>query len=131
MKHTKLALAYRFGTCLMVAGFILLTLYSQEHISAQVVYGSQGAAVHAVDAGGASLWNAERVLPAAPEGSNDLALIGLGMLFIVIGFGLHAMLTMRNERPVPVKVKEDSTPKRQRDSRRQFDVIWIEKTIRF
>jgi len=51
------------------------------------------------------------------------------MLMMLIGFGLHALWTIRknDEQPVPVKVRK----KEPRTSRTQMEVIWVERTIRF
>ena len=76
------------------------------------------------------LMGREAVMPAAMEQGNGFGIIAFGMLMMLLGFGLHSLIVLRNqevERTVPVKQKKKSP----RSSRRQMEVIWIERTIRF
>lgn len=80
------------------------------------------------------MWIAqETVLPAAMEPDNSLGVLAFGMLMMLIGFGLHAFLVVHNNQTkVPVKsAKKIATKKAPRSSRKQMDVIWVERTIRF
>ena len=91
------------------------------------------------------MWVAqETVLPAAIEAPNSGGVLAFGMLMMLIGFGLHAWITMQNrdEVPVPVRAKKSvkaawrptghctRKAKAPRTSRKQMEVIWIERTIR-
>jgi len=64
-------------------------------------------------------------LSAAVESS---VLLILGMLLLLIGFGLHALFTMRDERQVHISTakrnkQDDLQPRR----RRYLEIYWLEK----
>jgi hypothetical protein len=129
------------GTSLIALGAIVVTIGSQMSLSASAT--NQGAYLGTQQAGEPMWINQEVVLPAAAiESSNPAGVLAFGMLMMLIGFGLHALWTIRQNdeqpacteqcRSVPVVVRKQPAAKKQtRTSRKQMDVIWIERTIRF
>lgn len=103
------------GTSLLAVGAVVMTIGSQMQLSSNL--SSQGSTLEFHD---------QLVLPAAIESSNPGGVLAFGMLMMLVGFGLHALLVLRNsdERPVPVRKKSSRT------SRKQMEVIWVERTIR-
>ena len=67
--------------------------------------------------------------------ASGIGMIAFGMLMMLLGFGLHALIVLREheeDRSVPVHVRtRKHDAKEPRKTRRQFDVIWVERTIRF
>ena len=84
---------------------------------------------------------AQNILPAAPEVTQGTSagIIAFGMLMMLLGFGLHAFIVLRNrddERAVPVHIADPSKRKAAptpvvRKTRKPMEVIWVERTIRF
>jgi hypothetical protein len=120
------------GTSFLGLGAVIVTIGSQMSLSASLT--EQGTYLGTSQAGSPMWINQESVLPAASiESSNPAGVLAFGMLMMLIGFGLHALWTIRknDEVEVPVKIRKKSAPKKEaRNSRKQMEVIWIERTIR-
>lgn len=103
------------GTSLIAFGALIVTIGSQMSLSASLT--SQGTYLGTQQAG-EPMWIAQEVvLPAAAiESSNPAGVLAFGMLMMLIGFGLHALWTIQKNTP--------------RNSRKQMEVIWVERTIR-
>ncbi|MDP7069078.1 MAG: hypothetical protein QF815_01005 [Candidatus Peribacteraceae bacterium] len=113
---------------LMALGAATTAVGSQKGLGAQL--SNQGTNLVQRYANEPMLMGREAVMPAAMEQGNGFGIIAFGMLMMLLGFGLHSLIVLRNqevERTVPVKQKKKSP----RSSRRQMEVIWIERTIRF
>ena len=133
-KHTKQAKSYRFlGSLLLVSGLITATLGAANvPVQGQLLTG-QGSSVTQHPVKQPMLLPQETVFPAAPEESTSFqaGLIAFGALMMLLGFGLHAMIVLReqDESPVPVRIRK-AFMKEPRTSRKQMEVIWVERTIR-
>jgi len=87
------------------------------------------------------LIQAQNILPAAPEITQSMGagMIPFGMLMMLLGFGLHAFIVLRNQeeqRNVPVHIADPAKKKVVptpvvRKTRKPMEVIWVERTIRF
>lgn len=76
------------------------------------------------------LQNQEHLLPAASEPSNAIALVAFGMLMVLIGMGLHALWILRKRDAAPANVPITIRKHKNRTTRKQMEVIWVERTIR-
>lgn len=98
-----------------------------------MLVGSQGVLRASVTGQGSYIMQAPEpvaLMQSAPEHPISLGLLAFGMLMMQIGFGLHAWYVLQQNQegsPVTVHAKKKSP----RKSRRQAEVIWIERTIRF
>lgn len=112
----------------MALGAVVVTVGSQIQLSADLT--SKGTYVGTVEPQELMWAQGQVVLPAAMEASNGMYILGFGMLMMLIGFGLHAWMVVekRDDESAPVKKKK---VKKARPSRRQAEVIWIERTYRF
>lgn len=117
----------RSGIALMLTGLLVSVIGSQMDMTASL--SGQGV-ILGQTAIGEPMWiQAETVLPAAME-TQGVGVMALGMLMVLTGFGLHALWILRcreADRTVPVKAAK----KMPRTSRKQMEVIWVERTIRF
>ena len=123
-----------FGACVMTAG-------TQMPLSATLT--DQGSYLGTQETSQPMLIKQETVLPAASNieiATTGMGVIAFGMLMFLCGFGLHAIIVLRERdeetRKIPVKLapRKHMPPVREklsRDTRRQMDVIWVERTIRF
>ncbi|MAE68552.1 MAG: hypothetical protein QF793_04045 [Candidatus Peribacteraceae bacterium] len=119
------------GTAIIALGAIVVTIGSQMSLGASLT--EQGGTLGTEQVGEIMWIDQQVVLPAAIESSNGTGVLAFGMLMMLLGFGLHALWTIRknDEVSVPVKVRKQQTPKKTaRKSRKQMEVIWIERTIR-
>ncbi len=125
-KHT-----HKTGTVLMVAGAALMMVGSQGQLNASIT--NQGSYVGTIEPTGLELVQPNALLAAAPESPISFGVLAFGMLLMLVGFGFHAWVVLREreekERTVPVRAA--TKKKTARKSRRQAEVIWIERTIRF
>ena len=116
------------STSFIALGAIVVTIGSQMSLNASLT--NQGAYLGTKQAGEPMWINQEIILPAASiESSNPAGVLAFGMLMMLIGFGLHALWTLRKkqETPVEIPVKQKRTPKGEaRNSRKQMEVIWVE-----
>src|SRR3989344_7480981 len=132
-KQTKHARFRSIGTLLMLFGAGVATLGAQTQLNASLT--NQGSYLGTTHASAPMLMARETVFPAAMESTGpSFGMIALGMLIMLIGIGLHGLYVLRSreERPVPVRIrKQKAHQKEARKSRRQAEVIWIERTIRF
>jgi len=132
-KHTQHARFRSIGTLLMLLGAGISTLGAELSLNASLT--DQGSYLGTTQASAPMLMARETVFPAAMESAGpSFGMIALGMLIMLIGIGLHGLyvLRSRDERPVPVKIRKQKAPQKEaRKSRRQAEVIWIERTIRF
>lgn len=125
------------GSIFVLTGALVALAGSQMSLSAQL--SGQGTAIGTQHATELSWTTGEAVMAAAPQQGNPSAVLAFGMLMMLIGFGMHSwyILNKQEGRPVAVHVrkhkakKPQATKKSSRKSRRQADVIWIERTIRF
>ena len=121
-----------FGTSLLVLGAIVVTIGSQMSLRASAI--GQTSDLMWIDQ--------QAVLPAATiESSNPAGVLAFGMLMMLIGFGMHALWNIQknDESDRTVRV-HDADPERSRrirqkknpprTSRKQMEVIWVERTIR-
>lgn len=133
-KHNKKHKSYGFlGSLLMVSGIATAALGATDgiHIPATLVYSGQGSLVMNAPRK-PMLLQQEVVMPSAPlEPTSQTGLIAFGALMMLLGFGLHAMIVLReqDEVAVPVRIKK-AFMKEPRTSRKQMEVIWVERTIR-
>lgn len=130
MSKSKLHLTTRtLGTGLMVLGALIMAFSSQTSLNANLT--EQGSVAGAMTIGDPMWTQGHAVLPAAPIAANGMGTMALGMLLVLMGLGMHAYWTLRvrsGDRMVPVK---QAKKKADRKSRRQMEVIWVERTIRF
>ena len=122
-----------FGSALLLAGLITITLGTANgiHVPATLLSSGQGSVISNVPAK-KILLPQHIVFSAAPEQTGSKAgLIAFGALMMLLGFGLHALIVLResDEISVPVRIKQ-AFKKEPRTSRKQMEVIWIERTIR-
>jgi|GEM_PF-1004061 len=73
----------------------------------------------------------------APE-SSSAGVLAFGMLMMLLGFGMHAWIVLRNEEDRSVQVRIADPAKKKivpaptvRKTRKPMEVIWVERTIRF
>lgn len=131
-KHTS---ARRLGNVMVVAGALIWSAGTSMHSEAQL--SGQGAVTGAHTPTQLQWIATETVLPAAGQPNSAGGVFAFGMLMMLVGFGIHAwlMLNKAEGKPVPVRVRKQRTAKPQakksRKTRRQAEVIWIERTIRF
>jgi hypothetical protein len=128
---------------LIAMGVITMVIGSQVQMEAQLLHqlNGQGSTVikevtkePAMFKQAAPLYSS--ALPTT-EGSSA-GVLAFGMLMMLLGFGLHALIVLRNveDRSVtiraadPQKKKVTPTPA-VRKSRKPMEVIWVERTIRF
>ncbi|MBT4120103.1 MAG: hypothetical protein HOG89_04130 [Candidatus Peribacter sp.] len=117
------------GTSFIALGALVVTIGSQMSLSASMT--SQGTYLGTQQAGEPMWINQEVLLPAATiESSNPAGVLAFGMLMMLVGFGLHALWTIRKNDEQMVPVKQASKKKISRTSRKQMEVIWVERTIR-
>lgn len=124
-KHTQHSHIQFVGNLLLVLGATVLGSNFMQALPAMVT--GKGSLVGTVEPPvGLMLTEAPVLMSAAPQPERIGATIAFGMLMMLIGFGLHAWIVLRknDEQTVPVK-------KAPRTSRRQAEVIWVERTIRF
>lgn len=121
---------------MVVAGALIWSAGGSMNMEAQL--SGQGSLQGAYNPTGLEWVATEHVLPAATEPSSASGVLAFGMLMMLVGFGLHAWLMLNKQntgRPVPVRIRKQAAPKKEvrkaRSSRRQAEVIWIERTIRF
>lgn len=141
MTQTNLNSPSKITSAVLIAiGAIFVTLGSQLQMEAQLLdqLSSQGA-VMAEEAASEPLLLEQAVLyPAATAPSNAAGTLAFGMLMMLLGFGFHAWIVLRNEEDRTIKVRAADPRKKQRiskpqarKSRKPMEVIWIERTIRF
>lgn len=122
------------GSALLITG-MAISLFGVTDLSpirAQLLFTEQGSVLGTVKEEGSRLLPQAVVLPAAPEQDMiNAGLVAFGALMMLLGFGLHALmvLRMRNERPVPIR-STSRVKAFPRTSRKQMEVIWVERTIR-
>ena len=124
-RQTFSFISEKIGTALVVLGALIVVAGSQMRLNAQL--SGQGAYLEIQQAGYSMPIEEQPLLPAAIETARSTGMLAFGMLMMLLGFGFHALIVMRqrDEKPVPVRVR-----KPQRTSRRQMEVIWVERTIR-
>lgn len=127
MPQTQFRIVRILGPSLIVLGAIIVTAGSQMQLEASLT--DQGSYAGMREQTELMWVDSQVVLPAAIESPNPMGVAAFGMLMMLIGFGLHAWVVSknRNETPVPVRAKKRKEP---RKSRRQMEVIWVERTIR-
>ncbi len=152
-KHTKHARFRSIGTLLMIfgTGVSVLGAETQSLHASLTDQGSYLGTTQATEpmlmaryticpatVARAAMW------PAAMEQTGpSFGMIALGMLIVLIGIGLHGLYVLRSRdgraatraepgQSVPVRIRKQKAPQKEaRKSRRQAEVIWIERTIRF
>lgn len=122
----------KVASCFILAGLITAIISTQLHLKAQLITGQEAKEL---------AWTTqETVLAAAPiQQQSSTGVLAFGMLMMLIGIGMHAWYTMQHQekgRPVPVHIRKQAlkrpeAKKSPRKSRRQAEVIWVERTIRF
>lgn len=129
MSKSKLHASPRhFGSTLMVLGAMTMAAGTQTELGADLTH--QGAVLGTTVASEPMWIQGQVVLPAATE-PNGFGIMAVGMLLMLIGLGIHAVWILRtknNDRRVPVR---QAHKKSNRTSRKQMEVIWVERTIRF
>jgi len=128
-KHTRHG---RFGSALLLAGLVTSVLGVTDAVPSQgqLLFSGQGALVLNAPVQ-EMLLQQTVVMPAAPDVSEiNVGLVAFGALMMLLGFGLHALIVLRtrDEQPVPVKIRKNKLYPR--TSRKQMEVIWVERTIR-
>lgn len=121
----------------LVAGMVLLIATSAQTMHAESLekLSNDGAQIIALDYSRGIDTSVQHTLrPAAPHVITSTSTTGstvqiiLGMLLVLIGFCIHALLIMRNERPVPVRiVNTDKSRETGSVIRRALEVYWVEK----
>ncbi len=132
---------HTLGTLLMIFGTAVGLLGTEIQLNASLT--EQGAYLGTIHASEPMLIVKQTVFPAAMENTGpSFGMIALGMLIVLAGIGFHGLYILRcrdaenicgkNDRNVPIKIrKQTASLKEARSSRRQAEVIWIERTIRF
>lgn len=116
------------GTFLLFAGIVALMLSYKIQPAASLT--GQGTVLYALQTLEPTIGNMQSVLPAAPEHSKA-GILAFGMLMMLLGFGMHAWLVVRKRGQAELAQDEKKDPKKYpRSSRRQMEVIWVERTIR-
>lgn len=134
-KHTKHTSARVLGNLMVVSGALIWSAGTGMQTEAQL--SNQGAAIGTQVETGLTWVATETVFPAASQSTSPSGILALGMLMMLIGFGMHAWLILEKKdgKPVPVRIRKQAVPKKEvrkgRSTRRQAEVIWIERTIRF
>ncbi len=134
-KSKKHLSAHRLGNLMVVSGALIISAGTGIHSEAQL--SGQGTITGVYQPTELQWIASETVLPAAGQPSSAGGIFAFGMLMVLVGFGIHAwlMLNKSEGKPVPVHVRKQRAPKPQvkksRSTRRQAEVIWIERTIRF
>ena len=151
MTNKQSPLSKNAGTALIALGVLFAALGSQEAmVSKQASLSGQGALYGNYETGEAMLMPATALHSAAPivESSMSGGMVAFGALMMLLGFGIHAFLASNGLLPekshaVPVRQakKRRMKPRKKREalsktlpprlSRKPFEVIWIERTIRF
>lgn len=134
-KHIKATELKKTGTLLVALGAMAMVAGSQGRINANVAsLSGQGAYMGTQQEAPRLTWTQpETLLAAAPESTMPFGVLAFGMLMALVGFGIHAWIVLReretHERNVPIRAA--TKKKAPRKSRRQAEVIWVERTIRF
>ena len=115
---------------LIALGAITMVIGSQVQMEAQLVHQLNGQGSFLA----APLYSS--ALPTT-EGSSA-GVLAFGMLMMLLGFGLHALIVLRNVEDRSVTVRAADPQKKKvtptptvRKSRKPMEVIWVERTIRF
>lgn len=128
------------GSAFLSIGAAIMTLSSGYALVGSI--SGQGSTVVEKVALEPMLIQAQTILPAASEltQGSGAGIIAFGMLMMLLGFGLHAFIVLRNreeeERSVPVHIADPAKKKAVptpvvRKTRKPMEVIWVERTIRF
>jgi|SRR3989338_1530872 len=125
------------GKGFILGGLSLASIGSQWFLSARTVgvLSGQGS-----DVSGLALHAAPAIEPLVDAGpSVNMLLIGLGMLFVLIGCALHMLSVLKRERPGSVRVRAcrrcmaggaRTTKKAVAAKPKRTEIIWIERTFR-
>lgn len=124
-RHSSLRIV---STFLLFAGIIALMLsYKMQPVASLT---GQGTVLYTLQTLEPTIGNMQSVLPAAPEPSKA-GILAFGMLMMLLGFGMHAWLVVRKRGQAELAQGEVKGAKKYpRSSRRQMEVIWVERTIR-
>lgn len=126
-KHTVLSY---LNASLVLAGLGLLSAGSKHTLRAQLwPQSGQGALAGQapeVAVGRHELW--QGVAHAAAPAAADLGpLLLLGMLLILLGCFLHALLVLKNERPLPVQMKRKIGREDTNVIQEYLEIFWIRR----
>ncbi|PIR54341.1 hypothetical protein COU75_01380 [Candidatus Peregrinibacteria bacterium CG10_big_fil_rev_8_21_14_0_10_42_8] len=131
------------SSVLIAMGAITMAIGSQVQMEAQLLgqlSGQGSLTVQEVTPEPPMLKQAAPLRAAAVSASesSSAGILAFGMLMMLLGFGMHAWIVLRNAEDRSVKVRiADPTKKKVapepkvRKTRKPMEVIWIERTIRF
>ncbi len=123
MTNTHTLVAKLLTSVLMVGGIALCLSGTSGFLNAQLTGG--GSTIMDTQTGGDPMivGGDLAVHAAAPQKSNGVQIV-LGMLLFMLGFGLHALFIMKNERPVHVT----GIKNRKGGLKKEYtDFFWIQK----
>jgi len=127
MAHTKAPLSLKI-TCssLILAGLALMGQGS----TAEVLMTGQGSDVFVAPSAGPSMFVQGPIHAAPIPAPNGIgAQIVVGMLLILLGFGIHAFFVLQHEKPIRVQksTKKKKGKGRKKKTSEGFGIVWVQR----